>query len=355
MMNTKWLEFLAEKGAVVENSQAVSVEETTSPYYSLDDTYICELTKLGLIRASGEEAQSFLHGQFTNDLNNVSSELSQLSSYCNHKGRMLSIFRIFKRDNNFYLTLPREILDTTLKKLTMFKMMAKVDLFDESDELVQFGIAGPNTESILSSLHITIPHQVNHCTHSNEITIIRLPSENTRVLFISNTNLAIAFWKQISAKISIATSGFWDLHDIHSGIPQVCANTSEAFIPQMTNLELIDGVNFNKGCYPGQEVVARTHYLGKPNRRMYQASIADDNAPESGTNIYTPEDASQPVGKIVIAQKTSDENCTALIVLRTEKKDDEALHLGSVAGPKVLVQPLPYSLDSKTDANLSQK
>lgn len=348
-MNNNWFKFLTEEGIAIENEQVAPTGEISTKAYSLESTYICDLSKLGLIRASGDEAQSFLHGQFTNDLSNVSSSLSQLSSYCNPKGRMLSIFRIFKRDANYLLTLPRDVLETTLNKLTLFKLMAKVDLVDDSDQLVIFGVAGPDTGSILTSLNITIPQEDNHCIHNNEITIIRVPSENLRMLFITNANLAISFWKQISEKTPVANSNLWDLHDIHRGIPQVTASTSEVFIPQMTNLELIDGVSFSKGCYPGQEVVARTHYLGKPNRRMYRASITGDNVPESGTNVYTPEDASQPVGKIVIAQKTSDENCTALIVLRTEKENDEALCLGSVTGPKVSVQSLPYSLDSKVD------
>jgi len=346
-MNDNWFEFLQEHDAIIENNQVVSIGDSHSQVYSIDITYVCELSTLGVIRATGEEAQSFLHGQFTNDLNNVSTDISQLSSYCNPKGRMLSILRIIKRDNDIFFILPRDVLEPTIKKLTMFKIMAKVDLSDESDQLIVFGVAGPETESVLNELNITIPEEINHCIQSDKITIIRLPSENTRVLFITNVKLAISFWKQLSEKISVATSDVWDLHDIHSGIPQITANTSEAFIPQMTNLELIDGVSFSKGCYPGQEVVARTHYLGKPNRRMYRIYIADENPPEPGTNIFSPEDESQPVGKIVSALKTSDDSCSALAVLRTEKENDETLHSGSVTGPKVSVQSLPYSLDTE--------
>ncbi len=347
-MNENWNKFITKQGAIIKNDQVIAFGKTSSHFYSHENTYVCDLSTLGIIRASGEEAQNFLHGQFTNDLNKVSSSISQISSYCNPKGRMLSIFRIYKRDDDYFLILPRDVLEPTFKKLTMFKLMSKVDLSDDSDQFVIFGVAGPDTKSTLTSLNITIPKQVNHCVQDTEVIIIRLPSENTRVLFITNAKYAISFWKQLTEKLSIATSHLWDLHDIYSGIPQITANTCEAFIPQMTNFELIDGVNFSKGCYPGQEVVARTHYLGKPNRRMYRVSVADDNVPEPGTNIFSPEDENQPVGKIVTAQKTSNDNYSALIVLRTEKEDDDNLHLGSITGPKILMQSLPYSLGSES-------
>ncbi len=347
-MNENWNKYLTKQGAIIENDQVIAFGETSPHFYSHENTYVCDLSTLGIIRASGEEAQSFLHGQFTNDLNKVSSSISQISSYCNPKGRMLSIFRIYKRNDDYFLILPRDVLEPTIKKLTMFKLMSKVDLSDDSNKFVIFGVAGPDTESTLTSLNITIPKQVNHCVQDTEVIIIRLPSENTRVLFITNAKLAISFWKQLTEELSIATFHLWDLHDIYSGIPQITANTCEAFIPQMTNFELIEGVNFSKGCYPGQEVVARTHYLGKPNRRMYRVSVADNKVPEPGTNVYSPEDENQPVGKIVIAQKISNDNSSALIVLRTEKEDDDNLHLGSIVGPNISIQSLPYSLESES-------
>lgn len=347
-MNKKWSEFAAKQGATIENDQVVTWGDSEPPVYSIDGTCVCELSPLGMIHVSGEDAQSFLHGQFTNDLSQVTSTAGQLSSYCNPKGRILSIFHIYQEDGGYCLILPRDVIEATVNKLNMFRLMAKVDISDESDERVLFGIAGSDIESALGDLNITIPKEINCCIQDQEITLIRLPSESTRILLVSSADSAIPVWDRLSARLPIATSGLWDLHDIHSGIPKVTADTSETFIPQMVNLELIDGVNFSKGCYPGQEVVARTHYLGKPNRRMYRVHVADADAPEPGTNIFSPEDETQPVGKIVTAQKISN-GTSALAVLRTEKKDDENLHLGSVTGPKISVQSLPYSLETKPE------
>ena len=341
-MNNDWQNFLSENSSVLDKQAPTDLD--------LSKTYICNLMGnldgLGLIKASGEDAASFLHGQFTNDLNQVNPTLSQLSSYCNPKGRMLAIFRVFKKDDDFYLILRKDVLETVLKKLTMFKLMAKVDLSDVSDELVMFGIAGPETESFLKNV-ITLPTDIDHSTQDNETTIIRIPSESSRYLMISTPDNAISLWKTLSEKTTQTNSNIWDLHDIQSGIAQVTAETSEAFIPQMVNLELIGGVNFQKGCYPGQEIVARTHYLGKPNRRMYRVSIDSSTDVPVGTNVFSIKDGEQAVGKIVSAEKSSSENSDALAVLRTANENDNELHLESLTGPKISIQTLPYPLESE--------
>ncbi len=347
-MHQKWLELVTEQGAIIDEGQVIAWRDRESAAYSIDDTCLCELSPLGLIGADGEDAQNFLHGQFTNDLNQVTPSVSQLSSYCNPKGRMLSIFRIYRDDDGYHLVLPRGVIEATINKLNMFKLMAKVEIDDESDQRVIFGVAGPAAESICGDSGVSIPAKINGCAHGEGVTLIRLfTGEHTRILLIAKIDPGISLWKRLSAKLPVVTSGLWDLYDIHDGIPQITAATSEAFTPQMTNLELIEGVSFSKGCYPGQEVVARTHYLGKPNRRMYRIDVAGEDAPKPGTNIFSPKEAGQPVGKIVIAQQTPAGHSSALAVLRTATaNDEEDLHLGDVTGPKISIQPLPYSLEA---------
>lgn len=345
-MNKDWQTFLSEQGGVIDEGVLKSFGDNDS-YPDLSQTYVCDLSELGLIKASGEDAQNFLHGQFTNDLHLVTADNSQLSSYCNPKGRILSIFRIFMQNDDYFLLMRRDVIEPVLKKLIMFKLMAKVELTDASDKLVLFGLAGPETDSILKENNISAPAEVGHAIHKNETTIIRTPSKSSRLLFISKPESAISLWKSLSEKTIQTNSNIWSLHDIQSGIAQVTAETSEAFIPQMVNLELIGGVNFQKGCYPGQEIVARTHYLGKPNRRMYRISVDTSASPLPGTNIFSAKDGEQPVGKIVSAQNSSNESCGALAVLRTAKENDNELHLESLTGPKITIQTLPYSLESE--------
>ncbi len=346
-MNKDWKAFLSEQGGVFDEGVLKSFARNDA-YPDLTQTYLCDLSELGLIKASGEDAQNFLHGQLTNDLNLVTASNSQLSSYCNPKGRILSIFRVFKQDDDYFLLMRRDVIEPVLKKLTMFKLMAKVELTDVSDELVLFGIAGPNSNALLKENNLPVPDEIDQSIQESEATIIRTPSESSRLLFISNPKKAATIWKSLSDKLTQSTSNVWNLHDIRSGVAQVTVETSEAFIPQMVNLELIGGVNFQKGCYPGQEIVARTHYLGKPNRRMYRISIETSTSPLPGTNIFSVKDGEQPVGKIVSAQNSSNENCDALAVLRTEKENDDELHLETLIGPKVTTLKLPYSLESDT-------
>ncbi len=345
-MNQNWQEFITTQGAVIDKQVLASFANVDSTSIDTQETYLCDLSKLGLIRATGEDALSFLHGQFTNDLNLVSDVNSQLSSYCNPKGRMLAIFRVFKKNHDYFLILNRDVLEPVLKKLTMFKIMAKVDLTDVSDDFVLFGLAGPDSDSIMKEFDYQTPEAVDATIDEKETTVIRMPSESSRLLFVSEPPNAKIIWQSLSSRATTSTYKTWELHDIESGIPQVTADTNEAFIPQMVNLELIGGVNFKKGCYPGQEIVARTHYLGKPNRRMYKISIDTDDCPLPGTNIFSTKDGEQPVGKIVSAQQSSDEICTALAVLRTAKENDDELHLEPATGPKVTMLTLPYSLES---------
>ena len=346
-MNKTWHEFLSSQGAVEDENKQISFNDPNTDIINLDDTYLCDLSHLGLIKACGEDTQNFLHSQFTNDLKQVSNTTSQLSSYCNPKGRILSIFRIFKRDDDFFLLMRKDVIEATLQKLTMFKLMAKVELTDVSDNYVIYGVAGPESDSVLTANKINFPENTDQSLQDNKSSIIRVASESSRLLFICETEQAISTWKALSEKTIQTNAKVWQLHDIQSGIPQVTAETSEAFIPQMVNLELIDGVNFQKGCYPGQEIVARTHYLGKPNRRMFKINIKSDQTPNPGDNIFSEKDGDQPVGKIVTAVKSNRDAITALAVLRIEKKESQDLHICSIDGPEASVLSLPYSLETE--------
>lgn len=345
-MSSPWQEFLVAHDAVIENGRVTSFGPSVQPYPGTQDTCVCELTPLGLIRVTGEETRTFLHSQFTNDLEQVTAHTSQLNSYCSPKGRVLSIFMVFKHNGDYFLVLPKDVIEITLRKLVMYKLRSKVDLYDASEHSVLFGVTGPGVGPAFENLGIELPQKVYGCTQESGATLVRLPSENTRILVMADAETAVSLCSQLSEKLPLATFRLWDLHDISCGIPRVTALTSEAFTPQMTNLELINGVSFSKGCYPGQEVVARTHYLGKPNRRMYRASIATEQLPEPGTNVFSAEEGDQPLGKVVVSQMVSAGHASALIVLRTQKEEDPCLHIGSADGPAISLQELPYSLQS---------
>jgi len=347
-MNDYWQEFLVARGAVLDSNGYLSFQTTNTDPFDTHQDYCCDCSHLGVIRVSGDDAFDFLHGQFTNDLNLVNKETSQLSSYCNPKGRMLAIFRIIKKEDDYFLLMRRDVIEVVLKKLTMFKLMAKVELIDVSDELVVFGVSGANSVALLNKNNIHEPEKPEQVTTQQNITAINLAGENPRTLIISPPEDAIKIWQALTETCEQTSFKTWELIDIQNGIPQVTAETSEAFIPQMVNLELIGGVNFQKGCYPGQEIVARTHYLGKPNRRMYRINIDSEVCPKAGTNIFSKADGEQAVGKIVNAQNNGSNSCDALAVLRTEKEESNDMHLENQEDTQIKIVALPYSLNPTT-------
>ena len=163
-MSSAWQEFLKQHDAVIEDGQVTSFGPSAEPYPGIQDTCVCELTPLGLIRVTGEEAQTFLHSQFTNDLEQVTAHTSQLNSYCSPKGRVLSVFQVFRHDEDYLLVLPKDLIETTLRKLVMYKLRTKVDLVDASEQFVLFGVAGPEVEAVFGDLGITLPQKTYGCT-----------------------------------------------------------------------------------------------------------------------------------------------------------------------------------------------
>ncbi len=241
-----------------------------------------DLSHLGLIAVGGPEAVDFLQGQVSNDLRELSDSHSQLSSHCSAKGRMLANFRVLRIEESLFLVLPRSQKQTLLKRLRMFLLRAKATIDDASDALVCFGIVGNCADDALGELFGALPSGDNDITSAGAATLIRVPGAVPRYLFIGPAEQAQALWQRAAEQAVEANADLWALHDIRAGIPTVLPETSDAFVPQMVNMQLIDGVSFTKGCYTGQEVVARMQYLGKLKRRMYSAEVDTDIAPRPG-------------------------------------------------------------------------
>lgn len=300
---------------------------------------ISDLSHFGLIRAEGADLRTFLQGQLTNDINQVSAKLAQLSSLCSPKGRMLASFWIFQRADALYLQLPAERLEAVLKRLRMFVLRAQVTLEDASSELARFGIAGDCAESLLPFAPQTDKESITH----DHLTIIRLPGDRPRFEILGPPQVLAGLWSELSGRAEQTGSEFWALQDIRAGIPNVFEDTVEAFVPQMANLQLVGGVSFTKGCYTGQEIVARMQYLGKLKRRMYRVHVADGARPAPGTEVYSPESESgQGAGRIVDAAPSPDGGFEALAVLQISSAGADDLRLGDAQGPTLQLLGLPY-------------
>ena len=301
-----------------------------------EDCVLCPLPSRGLIRVSGDDARDFLQGQLTNDIRAVTPEQAQLSAWCTPKGRMLALFLVFMHQGELYLQLPRERLDAVLKRLRMFVLRAKVTLEDASEDLALAGAGGACVEAHLANL----PEKNFGTAASDGLTLIRFPGEPTRAQVVGAPDAVIAFWRQMADKASATGENWWTLQNIRAGLPEVLDATAEAFIPQMVNLDVLDGISFTKGCYTGQEVVARMKYLGQLKRRMYLARAEGNHPISPGDSLWSPHSQSaQGAGKVVLAAGQE-----ALVVAEISAAAAEGMRLLNEEGPAISLAPPPYDI-----------
>lgn len=326
-MNTAWADFLA--------SRDISPDSTAA------DCALNDLSHFGLIRVEGEDAEQFLQGQLTNDLRRVTESHSNLAGWCTAKGRMLANFRCFRRDDAYYLQTPAENVDGVLKRLGMYVLRSKVTLSDASDELMRMGITGTCAEPVLETVFDSLPEGANDALLQGELSLIRLPGAQPRFELVGPADQLTEIWQAAEGQAVRRSDDFWALQEIHAGIPVIYQRTSEAFVPQMTNMQLVDGVSFTKGCYTGQEVVARMQYLGKLKRRMYLAHVTSPTPPQPGDELFAKGSTSgQGAGKVVDA-RASEGGYDLLAVIEIASAQDDEVCLGE-NGPPLQIEKLPY-------------
>jgi folate-binding protein YgfZ len=342
-MKPEWKSFLESFGAEFDGDAISSFgnDERERRVITTGET-LCDLSQFGLISAYGEQAEEFLQNMLTNNINEVSESRSQLSALCTQKGRMLSSFRIFKRNNTYYIRLPQEMLEATLKRLQMFVLMTKITLEDASNALVRFGYSGPEAEEALAGYLDAVPAEFDDVLESKGITAIRVPGTQARYEIYGELEDIQALWSHLNVRGVPVGSDAWLLQDITAGIPNIFEGTSESFVPQMANLHLVNGVSFKKGCFPGQEVVARMQYLGKLKRRMYLLNISGTEAPTPGTDIMDG-DAPKAAGEIVDARRNGDGSISALGVIQIANADSKTLITGDQSKAAISVETLPYA------------
>ncbi len=334
-----WPDFLVSQGALtapVASPDALAFALPASPLSG----FLCPLTHLGVISATGDDAENFLHNQLTNDVLGLDEGHARLAGYCSPKGRLLATMLIWKSDAEILLALPRELLPATLKRLQMFVLRAKVKLRDASAELALLGMAAP--AGSIASLAGTRWQR----TPEHDGTLIRMPDAVglQRAIWAGPTDSATAVWRLYAESLSPAPASLWRWTEIIAGLPQVVEATREQFVPQMINFELIGGVNFRKGCYPGQEIVARSQYLGKLKRRSLLA-FCDDALATAGAEVYSLSDPGQPCGMIVNAERGPDGRMACLVELKMELADT-SIQLSAGDGAPLSFGELPYSLSA---------
>ncbi len=305
---------------------------------------LCDLTHIGLLEVSGADAVSFLQGQVTNDVNLLTGNNAHFSGYCSPKGRLLALFLAFAHRDHIHLQLNRALLEPIMKRLKMYVMRSKVDIKDVSESIIKFGINGPNAHELLLPLFSQIPTQDYELVSLDNAAILKLPTiaGHARFQVFTDSSNAAALFDALKADCQLVGKPCWDWLDIQSGMPDVMPKTQEQFVPQMLNLDILNGINFKKGCYTGQEIVARTHYLGKVKRRTYLATIASNIAPIEGDKIL--DNANSDVGQVVRVAPNQAGTFDALLELRTEAKQLGNLTWNNAA---IYLKPQPYPLNDE--------
>jgi len=287
-----------------------------------DGTVVADLSHNALIEVTGDDATEFLHAQFTNDVQALAAGAAQWNGWCSAKGRLLATFLLAKRPAGYLLLLPAEIAAPIAKRLGMFVLRSKVKIADASARFARFGIAGRDAAAIAA----TIPEAI--------------PLGDGRFVAIAPIEQAAAMRDRLAARATVVGPEAWEWTSIQAGIPTIVAATQEAFVPQMANLDLVGGVSFRKGCYPGQEIVARTQYRGILKRRMALAHVAGA-APAPGQKVYSRAFGDQAAGEVVSAAASPEGGADFLVVAQIESLRDGDLHLDSPDGALVDIRRKP--------------
>lgn len=351
---SNWTDHLATQGARFHPDVATQVDDFGAPLDTdaLAAGFIATVTDQGLIAVAGEEAAKFLHAQLTNDVEHLQHNEARFAGFCTPKGRLQASFLMWRDAQAVYLQLPRAIQAPLQKRLSMFVLRSKAKLRDATDEAPfasMLGFGGARAQAALGRFVTTLPATPMSKTEGEFGTVLRLNDAfgAPRYLWLTSVDAASAALDALKGELALGGNQAWRLAAIHAGEPQVDAATQEQFVPQMINLELLGGVNFKKGCYPGQEIVARTKYLGKIKRRAALASI-DDAAARAGDEVFSAADPDQPCGMVVNAAPNGRGGADALVEIKLAALGEQVA-LGSGAGAPLRFLPMPYSLDAVDD------
>lgn len=339
---TTWTEFLAQF--------TPRTSATLGPQWqaTLADGYLCAPQLNGVLQVEGADAAQFLHNQLTNDVLRLDPQHARLAGYCNNKGRMLASFLIWQHEGKYFLQLPRDLLAGLQKKLQMFVLRAKAKLSDASADMVCLGLGGQAASALLATEFAPLTEIWSKQAHSDPAMgyVIRLPDSlgQAHYQWLLPEPAALALWPKLNAALAYVEQNVWDLIAVHSGVASIRTETVEKFVPQMINFELVGGINFKKGCYPGQEIVARSQYLGKLKRRLFLAH--SEQALQVGNEIFSETDPGQACGMVVNIAHHPTGGTDCLVELKVALAESRLTPHAANTEAALQLLSLPYTIPS---------
>ncbi|MGI4861479.1 MAG: YgfZ/GcvT domain-containing protein [Janthinobacterium lividum] len=312
------------------------------------------LDQFGIIDAVGADAADFLHKQLTNDVTHLGADAAAIGGLCSPKGRLIASFLYWREEaaapagEQIRLVLAADIREAIQKRLSMFVLRAKVKLGDATPTVALLGLSAPTHApapllDVLGAYFGALPDAVRGCCTSAAGTLIRLPDAagHLRFLWALPRTALDGLRPVLDQSLASMPAALWDWLDVQSGEPRITAATQDRFVPQMINFEAIGGVNFRKGCYPGQEIVARSQYRGTVKRR---ATLGHAPLAQAGDEVFDAGDPLQPCGHVVNAAAAPGGGVDCLVELKLSLTADASIHVGSITGPRLTVLGLPYAL-----------
>ncbi len=309
---------------------------------------IIDLSHKGIIKVSGDEAKKFLQGQLTCNMDTITEQQSTIGAYCNPKGRVLATFRIFMGEGCYYLFMPGTIVVPTLAQLQKYAVFSKATLSNDSNNWVQVCVAGPNIPKLLGDFFNHLPLKMNQVSHLHDCIILNISSDIKRFLIFAPAASMIPLWQHLCQKATPVGADSWQLINIQNGLPTIYPSTIGHFTPHQINFPALGGVSFNKGCYTGQEVVARMEFLGKLKSHLYRAHVDSQLITRPGTKIMAKQ-AEQVIdaGDVVIAKPDVNGGMQLLAVVKDEFAIDNCCYLNDQPDYFLHFLPLPYDNQRK--------
>ncbi len=343
-MITTWQDFLTRQGARIAEGRVLDFGDPADELAAAQGgTVLADLSQLGLLAFSGEDTAEFLQSQFTNDVRGLPADGAAWNGYCSAKGRMLANFLMWKNGTDTCLQMSGDLREAVLKRLKMFILRSRVSGRDATDENVRLVLAGPQAAAALNDAGLPLPEGAMKTRGNEQGLTVRIGADKFVLVVVPEK--APAVWQALAGHAPPVGAPAWDWLRLSSGIPMITAATQEEFVPQMVNWEVLGGVSFQKGCYPGQEIVARTQYLGRIKRRMYLAHLDGNDPPAAGDNLYTPDMEGQASGMVVNAAPAPGGGFDLLAVAQIESvAAKQPIRWKAPDGPALTLKAQPYAL-----------
>ncbi len=320
----------------------INLEANLPTLEQLPNTYLVSLAHYSAISLCGEEQSKYLQGQVTCDVTTSTEHSLLIGAHCNAKGKVFSAFRLLNRNAAHLLIQPKASIESSITELKKFGVFAKVEI-TETDELSIFALVGKNAVKLLQDSFSRIPDSLNPVVQSGSTTLVYIAGKQARYLLIDATTTLESILANIN--LPIYNTPVWDLLEINEGFVQLSNENSGEYVPQMLNLQAINGISFTKGCYLGQETVARMQYLGKNKKALFSLA-ATTNEPLSPDEVIEKQlgENWRKAGDILTSYQSDDGCCYLQAVLGSDTDETTLLRLKSQPEIKVTIQPLPYPL-----------